>query len=115
MDLLAYWKIENYRRDLDAGVGFTFNSKSARLHTAPALGDTLWLFTRIVGAGGLSEYRVVARLLIRAKTINPPGDKYGPFRVWGDLSLSEYFRVTTNSAQDAFELLRLLPLDSGTF
>lgn len=115
MDLLAYWRIDNYRRDLDEGAGFHFNSKQSRLHTAIKLGETLWLFTRLVGASGLSEYRILAKLVVRAKTINPPSYKYGPFRVWGDLKLSQYFRVTPDLNQDAFELLRLLPLDSGSF
>lgn len=114
MNLLAYWRVDNYRRDLDDGAGFNFNSRQARLHTAIGLGETLWLFTRIVGAAGVSEYRIVAKLVVRSKTINPPSYKYGPFRVWGDLKLSQYFRATNEAFQDAFELLRLLPLDSGS-
>ena len=115
MDLLAYWRVDNYRRDLDDGAGFHFNSKQARLHTAIKVGETLWLFTRLIGASGLSEYRILAKLVVRSKTINPPSYKYGPFRVWGDLKLSQYFRVNADVKQDAFELLRLLPLDSGNF
>lgn len=114
MDLLAYWRVDNYRRDLDAGAGFHFNSKQSRLHTAIDLGETLWVFTRIVGAAGISEYRMLANLVVRSKTINSPSYKYGPFRVWGDLKLSRYFQVNCDASQDAFELLRLLPLGSGS-
>lgn len=115
MDLLAYWRIDNYRRDLDEGAGFHFNSKQPRLHSAMNIGDTLWLFTRLIGESGRSEYRIVAKLFIRAKTINPPSYKYGPFRVWGDLQASQYYRVRLDQMDDAFELLRLLPLNSGSF
>ena len=115
MDLLAYWRIENYKSDLDEGAGFHFNSKQSRLHTAINVGESVWLFTRLVGPTGLSEYRILARLVIRSKTINPPSYKYGPFRVWGDLKLSQYFEVTEDPTSDAFELLRILPLGSGTF
>ncbi|MCY3023394.1 MAG: HNH endonuclease [Planctomycetota bacterium] len=115
MDLLAYWRIDNYRRDLDEGAGFHFNSKQPRLHSAINTGQTLWLFTRIVGGSGLSEYRILAKLIVCAKTINPPSYKYGPFRVWADLSLSEYYRATVDPKHDAYELLRLIPLASGSF
>jgi hypothetical protein len=114
MDLLAYWRVDNYRRDVDDGAGYNFNSRQSRLHTAIDLGDSLWLFTRIVGTGGMSEYRILAKLVVRSKTINPPSYKYGPFRVWGDLTLSQYFRVTGDTSQDAFELLRVMPLNAGS-
>src|SRR4051794_36027812 len=45
MHLLAYWRWDNYVRDLDEGAGFNFNSKQSRLHTAIEPGETLWLFT----------------------------------------------------------------------
>ena len=115
MDALAYWRFDNYRCDLDDGAGFHFNSKQSRLHTVLNLGETLWLFTRVVGESGLSEYRILAKLVIRAKTINPPNYKYGPFRVWGDFKHSQYFQAAASTEQDAFELLRVLPLDSGSF
>lgn len=107
MDLLAYWRYDNYCRDLDEGAGFHFNSNQSRLHTAIHPGERLWLFTRVVNAGQ-SEYRFLARLNITAKTINAPRYKYGPYRVWGDTSSSRYFKVTKNLKDDAFELLRVL-------
>jgi 5-methylcytosine-specific restriction endonuclease McrA len=114
MDLLAYWRIDNYRRDLDAGAGFHFNSRQPRLHTAINIGESLWLFTRLAGKSGLSEYRILARLVIRSKTINAPGYPYGSYRVWGDRALSQYYQATVTPGHDAYELFRLLPMDSGT-
>ena len=62
---------------------------------------------------GVSEYRIVAKLVVKAKTINAPGYKYGPFRVWGDVAASEYYRIFSDPTQDVFELLRILPLGFG--
>jgi len=115
MDLLAYWRIDNYWRDLDEGAGFNFNSKQQRLHTSIDNGEILWLFTRFVNTSGVPEYRILAKLIVRAKTINPPSFKYGPYRIWGDISSSQYYKVTDDSAQDVFELLRSLPLFSKSF
>lgn len=80
MDLLAYWRYDNYLRDLDEGAGFNFNSNQSRLHTAINIGELLWLFTRVVNTGE-SEYRLLARLNVIAKTINAPNYKC---RVPGD-------------------------------
>ena len=109
MDLLAYWRIDNYCRDIDGGAGFHFNSRQARLHTAINIGETLWLFTRLAGKSGLSEYRILARLVIRSKTINAPGYQYGSYRVWGDRALSQYYQATLAPEHDVYELFRLLP------
>lgn len=114
MDLLAYWKYNNYVRDLDEGAGFNFNSKQSRLHSAIQTGESLWLFTRVVPKSGLAQFRIAARLVVRSKTINPPGYKYGPYRIWGDLTHSRYYRVDSDAVNDAFELLQKLPLDSGS-
>lgn len=113
MDLLAYWRYDNYLRDLDEGAGFHFNSNQSRLHTAIHIGERLWLFTRVVNAGQ-SEYRLLARLNVVAKTINAPGYQYGPYRVWGDTASSRYFKVTQNQKDDIFELLRLLDFDGAS-
>lgn len=113
MDAIAIWNYSNYRNDLDAGAGFHFNSNQSRLHTALNIGDSLWLVTRIV-ANGRNEYRLAARLVIRAKTINAPSYKYGSYRVWGDVETSSYYRIDESSEQDVFELLRLLPMESGS-
>ena len=39
MHLLAYWRLDNYLRDLDEGAGFNFNSKQSRLHSAIEPGE----------------------------------------------------------------------------
>ncbi|MBL9155174.1 MAG: HNH endonuclease [Verrucomicrobiales bacterium] len=114
MNLLAYWKLSNYRRDLDQGAGFNFNSKQLRLHSAINIGETLWLFTRIIDRSGLPQLKIAAKLVVRSKTINPPGYKYGPYRLWGNLSESAYFRIDEDPKSDAFDVLKFLPLDSGT-
>jgi 5-methylcytosine-specific restriction protein A len=86
--LLYYWRPDNYRRDLDMGAGFHLNQGNPLLHEIP-LGDSLWAFTRRENG----TYALAAELVIRAKTINPPGFRYGRYRVWGDLATSRYFRV----------------------
>nr|VFJ77900.1 MAG: hypothetical protein BECKFW1821C_GA0114237_11477 [Candidatus Kentron sp. FW] len=113
MDLLGYWRYDNYLRDLDAGAGFHFNSKQRRLHTAIEKGERLWLFTRIAGRRG-TEYRLLARLNVSHKTINAPSYPYGPFRIWGDTRNSRYFKVTADQNEDVFELLRLLEFDGAS-
>ena len=113
MDLLAYWRFDNYRRDLDHGAGFHFNSKQSRLHTEINKGERLWLFTRLVNHG-INEYRLLACLNVLHKTINAPGYQYGPYRVWGDIKTSRYFQVTDDPNSDVFELLRLLPFSGAS-
>src|ERR1041384_6326776 len=85
MHMLAYWRLDNYLRDLDEGAGFNFNSRQARLHSAIEPGETLWLFTVVKNP---PRYFLVAKLVVRSKTVNPPESKYGDYRVWGDLKLS---------------------------
>ena len=112
MHLLAYWLWDNYTSDLDEGAGFNFNSKQSRLHSAIDVGDTLWLFTALKAP---TRYFLAAKLMVRSKTLNAPGYRYGKYRVWGDLARSRYFRVRADVPQDeAFELLRGLPLMSGS-
>jgi len=87
MPLLYYWQPDNYRRDLDLGVGYHLNQSNPKLHQI-GFGDSLWAFTRHGG-----RYVLAAELVIKAKTLNPPSYRYGRYRVWGDLSLSRYFHV----------------------
>jgi len=88
MPLLYYWRSDNYRRDLDYGVGFHLNSKNKLLHDL-SVGDSLWAFTR----NREKRFVLAAELVIRSKTRNPPGYRYGPYRVWGDLKQSRYFEI----------------------
>ncbi len=66
MHLLAYWRLDNYLRDLDEGAGFNFNSRQARLHTAIQPGETLWLFTVVKNP---PRFFVVAKLVVRSGTM----------------------------------------------
>lgn len=88
MHLLYFWQQDNYRRDLDLGVGYHLNQGNALLH-AIGVGESLWAFTRRRDG----RYVLAAELVVSAKTRNPKGFRYGPYRVWGDLRTSRYFAV----------------------
>jgi hypothetical protein len=90
MDLIAYWRWDNYVRDLDEGAGFNFNSNQSRLHSAIELGERLWLVTGRRKPGGI-QYVLVACLTVAAKTFNSPDYKYGRYRLWADVKQSKYF------------------------
>ena len=78
MHLLAYWRLDNYLRDLDEGAGFNFNSRQARLHSSIQAGEVLWLFTVVKDP---PRFFIAAKLTVRSKTTNPSGFKYGDYRV----------------------------------
>jgi 5-methylcytosine-specific restriction protein A len=88
LPLLYYWQPDNYRRDLDFGVGYHLNQSNAIMHSID-VGDSLWAFTR----SRIGKYCFAARLIVRAKTTNPPNFRYGRYRVWGDLKLSSFYRI----------------------
>ncbi|HEY9662916.1 MAG TPA: HNH endonuclease signature motif containing protein [Allocoleopsis sp.] len=88
MPLLYYWQPDNYRRDLDYGVGYHLNQSNEIMHSVD-VGDFLWAFTRTK----FGKYALAAKLAVRAKTINPPKFRYGRYRIWGDLKLSSFFQV----------------------
>jgi hypothetical protein len=49
----------------------------------------VWAFTRdLAGA-----YVLAAELVVRARTLNAPGFRYGPYRVWADVPRSRFFQV----------------------
>lgn len=107
MPLLYYWRPDNYRRDLDWGAGFHLNQASARLHDVD-LGDSLWAFTRARDG----RYALAAELLVRAKTKNPAGFRYGGYRLWGDLGRSRYFDVERQpQVEQVLRALSLRPKD----
>jgi 5-methylcytosine-specific restriction protein A len=97
--LLYYWQPDNFRRDLDMGAGYHLSQGNPLLHSID-IGDSLWAFTRMKDG----RYAIAAQLVVRAKTINPPGFRYGKYRVWGDLTQSRYFQVAGQS--NAEDLLR---------
>lgn len=45
MPPLYFWRGDNYRRDLDFGVGYHLNQANPLLHAINS-GDSLWAFTR---------------------------------------------------------------------
>jgi hypothetical protein len=99
VNLLYFWRGDNYRRDLDHGVGFHLNQASPLLHQIQ-IGHSLWAFTRRRDA----RYALAAELVVSARTMNPRGFRYGPYRVWGDLQRSRYFQI--DSQPDISLLIR---------
>jgi 5-methylcytosine-specific restriction enzyme A len=99
--LLYFWRGDNYRRDLDHGVGFHLNQANPLLHKA-GVGESLWAFTGTAD----KRYALAAELVISAKTMNPPGFRYGPYRVWRDLGRSRYFQI--DGQPDISALIRSL-------
>lgn len=106
MPLLYHWRGDNHRRDLDHGVGYHLNQANPLLHEA-ALGDSVWAFTRAPGGA----YALAAELVVSARTRNPPGCRYGPYRVWGDLRRSRYFAV--GGQPDITPVVRSLAVAAG--
>jgi len=66
----------------------------------------LWAFTRKPDG----RYALAAELIVSAKTMNPNGFRYGPYRVWGDLRRSRYFAA--DDQPDISTLIRSLALDA---
>jgi hypothetical protein len=107
MPLLYYWRPDNYRHDLDMGAGYNLNQSNPLLHSI-GVGDSLWAFTR----NPLGRYVLAAELVARAKTNNPPNFRYGPYRLWGDLERSRYFRADER-APGVEQVIRSLSVRAG--
>jgi 5-methylcytosine-specific restriction enzyme A len=103
VNLLYYWRGDNYRRDLDHGVGFHLNQGNRLLHQI-RIGESLWAFTRRIDG----RYALAAELVISARTMNPRGFRYGPYRIWGDLARSRYFSI--DQQPDISTLIRTLTI-----
>lgn len=101
MPLLYHWVGRNYRRDLDWGAGYHLNQSNPLLHGIEP-GDSLWAFTRTPSG----KYVLAMDLVVRAKTRNPAGYRYGEYRLWGNLEKSRYFR--TDDQPDVSGLIRQL-------
>ena len=106
MPLLYYWIGKNYRRDLDRGAGYHLNQSNPLLHEID-LGDSLWAFTRTP----TGMYVLSMELVVGAKTRNPPGYRYGAYRLWGNLKWSRYFR--TEGQPDISGLIRRLSVKAS--
>lgn len=109
MNLLAYWKYNNYEKNTRDGRFFSFNSNQERLHTAIELGERLWLVTG-QHQKGLSQYKLVANLLIEEKSFNSPDYEYGKYRLIANKSNSFYYLV---DGPDVSELLLQLKFETG--
>jgi hypothetical protein len=111
MDLMAYWKWENYVRDRRTRQDFAFNSDQRRLHDAVDIGDDVWLVCgRSTGAG--MHYFLVGRLRVAEKTTNhekDPDARYGHFRVVGDPARSAYYEPGENELTDELLALSFCP------
>jgi hypothetical protein len=101
LNLLYYWRPDNYRRDRRFGFGYHLNQNSPALARAGE-GDTVWAFTR----DRIGRYVLAAALVVRAVTRNSRGYRYGRYRVWGDLERTRYFDV--DESPGAEELIRHL-------
>jgi len=86
-------------------VGFHLNQANPLLHQV-GLGESLWAFTRKSDG----RYALAAELVISAKTMNPRGFRYGPYRVWGDLRKSRYFHV--DNQPDISSVIRSLNVEA---
>ncbi len=105
---MAYWRWDNYVRDLDEGAGFNFNSNQSRLHSAIGLGERLWLISGKREKMGV-KYVLVACLQIAAKTYNSPDYKYGRYRVWADIRHSAYYSADGPDLGNLFLNLEFQP------
>lgn len=80
-DMLALWKWENWSKEAETPEQIAtpnFSSGQKRLHQLAA-GDSLWLVTYTPN----QQLKLVRRLVVHAKLTNPPGSRYGAYRVVG--------------------------------
>jgi 5-methylcytosine-specific restriction protein A len=101
VNVLYYWRPDNYQRDRRFGFGYHLNQNSPVLAGVTA-GDTVWAFTR----DRIGRYVLAAGLVVRAVTRNSPRYRYGRYRVWGDLEHTRYFDVDAGAGAE--ELIRHL-------
>jgi 5-methylcytosine-specific restriction enzyme A len=92
MGIIAYWKYINYLRDTQDGFTFHFNSNQSRLHNITEIGEDVFAISGVRTTYGY-QYFLLAHLIIKAKTLNAPGYKYGKYRIWGDEKFSKYFEL----------------------
>jgi 5-methylcytosine-specific restriction enzyme A len=105
VNVLYYWRPDNYQRDRRFGFGYHLNQSSPVLAQVTA-GDTVWAFTR----DRIGRYVLAAALMVRAVTRNAPRYRYGLYRVWGDLENTRYFDVDVGAGAE--ELIRRLGIQA---
>lgn len=108
MHFLGYWVYNNFLEDISTGATFHYNSNQPRFHKKIEIGESLWLATGIRVKGKM-EYHLAARFVIRAKTHNPVGYKYGRFRLWADPQLSDYYVIGEKEMTNLLLSLEFVP------
>lgn len=99
MHLLYFWRRDNHQQDLTSFDHFHLNQNSSRMRdTLP--GFHLWAFTR----NKAGRYVLAADLVVSHVVHNPPGSRYGKYRVYGDQVASRYFAI--EAVPDAEALIR---------
>ena len=102
MHLLYFWLRDYYQQDLKSRWDhFHLNQNSHRMRDALP-GRHLWAFTR----NKAGHYVLAADLVVSQSVHNPPGSRYGKYRVYGDQQLSRYFAV--EGAPSAERIVRLM-------
>jgi hypothetical protein len=107
MHLLAYWKWENYLNDIAEETradGYHYNSNQKHFHPAIEVGERLWLVSQR-NTPAQTRWILVGCLTVGRKTLNPPGYKYGRFRIQSDVAQSAYY---SPDGPDMTDLLRRL-------
>jgi 5-methylcytosine-specific restriction enzyme A len=105
MNVLYYWRSDNYVRDRRFGFGYHLNQNSPVL-AAVESGDSVWAFTR----DRHGRHVLAAELVTKAVTTNAPRYRYGQYRVWGDPERTRYFDV--DAGPDAEPLIRHLEVST---
>ena len=93
MGITVYWKFSNYKADTQQGFTFHFNSNQRRLHDQTDVDGDAFAISGFQAESGF-ELFLLAHLVIKAKTFNPPKFKYGRYKIWADEKRSKYFQIT---------------------
>jgi hypothetical protein len=100
VDLLYFWRGENYRHDIGSGQSVsTLAQSSAGLHAAE-VGDTVWAFTR----NRQGRYVLAAEAVVAGKDTAGNPDGYGQYRILIDPQQSRFF--DTKAGEDIEPLIR---------
>lgn len=95
MGMFFYWRRDDYVENMRSGPGFHHSRSQSHLHDID-LGHSRWGVTMTHDG----RYVIAMELVAAAKTANPPGHSYGPYRVWGDPDRSRYFDVAEQSTAE---------------
>lgn len=90
MELLAYWRWDNYIEDMKEESGFLFSSNQKRLHSEIDVGERLWIVTGRPD-NAKTSYILIACLKVIHKAYNLPGFIYGKYLICAHHRESKYF------------------------